>query len=208
MIIIDSDRVSGISGIKEESKSALVKSNIANELKQDRKIVKRVLPIKDASTLEHGYNISKSYYFKCDNETGCGAIFIKLMIVELSHCEAESLSKYKVQQLFNTSQNAQAPCPYCKRKVGLILKSNLMIGGIKQLDYSLIKRNYDDDIKIEISECDTDRAFAVSDKRVLTPERSHHFNEHISNIMAEHIKTPKVLSSYKQRLKGQFKWDA
>ena len=62
---------------------------------------------------------------------GCGNTFIKLMIVELSHTEAEQLSKYRVQPLFSSSANASITCPYCgpNRRVGLILKENLIIGG-------------------------------------------------------------------------------
>ncbi len=55
------------------------------------------------------------------------------MIVNLSHEEAEQLSRYKVQPLFNSSQNTSFDCPYCsegknKLKVGLVLKTNLIIG--------------------------------------------------------------------------------
>lgn len=57
------------------------------------------------------------------------------MIVELSHTEAEQLSKYRVQPLFTSSQNSQISCPYCNKKVGLILKENLIIGGTNQLEY-------------------------------------------------------------------------
>lgn len=66
-----------------------------------------------------------------DDTGGCGNTFIKLMIVELSHTEAEQLSKYRVQPLFTSSQNAAIACPYCgpSRRVGLILKENLIIGG-------------------------------------------------------------------------------
>jgi len=35
--------------------------------------------------------------------TGCGRKFLKLMIVELSHEEAQELSRFKVHQLFNSS---------------------------------------------------------------------------------------------------------
>ena len=58
------------------------------------------------------------------------------MIVELAHEEAH-LSRYKVQHLFNSSQNISYQCPYCidPRKVGLILKENLIIGNTEQLDY-------------------------------------------------------------------------
>jgi hypothetical protein len=63
---------------------------------------------------------------------GCGRKFLKLMIVELSHEEAQELSRFKVHQLFNSSTNSYFVCPYCedreKRKVGFILKENLIIG--------------------------------------------------------------------------------
>lgn len=116
-----------------------------------------------------GYNITKSFYFLCQKEDaptkrakggregsnsrrslgarkrgeetlGCGRTFIKLMIVELSHTEAEQLSKYRVQPLFTSSANASIPCPYCGpgRRVGLILKENLIIGGTHQLEYKEI----------------------------------------------------------------------
>lgn len=104
-----------------------------------------------------GYNLSKSYTFKC---TSCAGTFIKLMIVELTHGEAEALSKYKVQQLFNSSTNGMCTCPFCGRKVGLILTSNLMIGGKKQLDYKIFKdteAGSQEEFEIEICESDVDQ---------------------------------------------------
>jgi hypothetical protein len=122
-----------------------------------------------------GYNITKSFYFLCQKEDapakkgkgtresgsntrrsmgprrrgeesqGCGNTFIKLMIVELSHTEAEQLSKYRVQPLFTSSQNSSIYCPYCgpNKRVGLILKENLIIGGTTQLDYKEIYNQKD-----------------------------------------------------------------
>lgn len=59
------------------------------------------------------------------------------MIVELSNTEAQELSRYKVQSLFNTEENRAMTCPNCKnrKKVSLILKENLIIGNTESLDY-------------------------------------------------------------------------
>lgn len=68
---------------------------------------------------------------------GCGRKFLKMMIVELSHEEAQELSRFKVQQLFNASTKKYHICPYCPNdlKVNLILNENLIIGNTDQLDY-------------------------------------------------------------------------
>ena len=59
------------------------------------------------------------------------------------------MSRFKVHQLFNSSQNAQFVCPYCehgeKRKVGFILKENLIIGNTEQLDYKDLFKYYEED---------------------------------------------------------------
>jgi hypothetical protein len=59
------------------------------------------------------------------------------MVVELSHEEAQELSRFKVQQLFNASSKKYAICPFCpgNLKVNLILAENLIIGNTDQLDY-------------------------------------------------------------------------
>ena len=132
-MVIESDVSNRLS---EHLVPSMVQSNIANEVRKDGRSLKPYSPqlrmSSDSSPRraigDGGYNLSKSYTFKC---TGCEGSFIKLMIVELTHGEAEALSKYKVQQLFNSSTNATATCPYCGRRVGLILSSNLMIGGKK-----------------------------------------------------------------------------
>ena len=82
-----------------------------------------------------GINITKSYLFKCDEP--CNKKFMKLMIVELSHEEAQELSRFKVQQLFNSTLNQTHKCPFCKldKKARLILHENLIIGNTDQLDY-------------------------------------------------------------------------
>lgn len=86
--------------LSEKLVPSLVQSNIANEVRRDGKPMMPLSPNlrkrSDSSPRtgrDGGYNLSKSYTFSC---TGCSGSFIKLMIVELSHSEAESLSKYKV----------------------------------------------------------------------------------------------------------------
>ena len=154
-----------------------------------------------------GYNLSKSYTFRC---TGCAGSFVKLMIVELTHGEAEALSKYKVQQLFNSSTNATASCPFCGRRVGLILSSNLMIGGKKQLDYKIFKdadrSSTIDDFKIEICESDVDvRAGTETEAQMRNKQGA---NEQLRLVMQDAIAVPRILKTYTQRLKGPLKWDA
>jgi hypothetical protein len=53
------------------------------------------------------------------------------MIVELSHEEAQEISRYRVQSLFNSSQNQRFACPFCPEgttEAALVLKTNLLIG--------------------------------------------------------------------------------
>ena len=96
------------------------------------------LPTTEDQNQLQGYNITKAFYFLCNN---CKKTFIKLLIVELTHQEAGSFSKYKPQHLFNSSQNASATCPFCNKRTGLILKTNLMIGSTRMLDYNSILQN-------------------------------------------------------------------
>ena len=116
-----------------------------------------------------GINITKSYLFKC--EAPCSQKFMKLMIVELSHEEAQELSRFKVQQLFNSSLNQSHRCPSCKivKKSMLVLHENLIIGNTDQLDYkdvylqsndgleqsnsnAIVKRLVKGEIEMQISE--------------------------------------------------------
>lgn len=61
---------------------------------------------------------------------------MKVLVVELSHLEAQDLSRYKVQHMFNSSLNTLMKCPFCNRKIGLITSSNLIIGNTDQLNYN------------------------------------------------------------------------
>ena len=97
------------SEVTENLVPSLVQSNIATEVRGKSKSPKRRMDGRNSSVpqrlgsdsnspirkLVHdgGYNLSKSYTFKC---TTCDGSFIKLMILELTHAEAEALSKYKV----------------------------------------------------------------------------------------------------------------
>ena len=58
------------------------------------------------------------------------------MIVALSSEEAQGLSRYKVQNLFNNSSKKYQVCPFCpgEHKVNLILNENMIIG-TDQMDY-------------------------------------------------------------------------
>jgi len=64
-------------------------------------------------------------------------MFLKLIILDLTSEESEDFSRFKVQQIFNSSQHTFMKCPFCSdnKVVSLILKENLVIGNSDQLKY-------------------------------------------------------------------------
>lgn len=69
---------------------------------------------------------------------GCGMRFFKIMVIEIAAEEANSLERYNVELLFNSSQNRRHLCPYCsdQRQALLVLEKSLIVGHSNTMSYS------------------------------------------------------------------------
>ena len=70
------------------------------------------------------------------------------------------MSKYRVAPLFASHQNSSITCPHCgiRRKLGLILKENMIIGSSQQLYYKDIYEQDDADDLLENKKSSGDKS--------------------------------------------------